>query len=423
MSATIAYLRNRNYTGIDDIDQLKADFYKAHIVVSYDAEVVDGKRRVIFTATKGMRSQKFDKITYECNGLILEAPTWNPLVVPCPMPKSSVNNETFSRMLNRSEYKVYKITDGTIFYVYYWNASWRISTARGLDMAQVVLNGFTYEKLISDVLAHYATTWQAFTGTLNTAAAYSFVFSHSELHPFMSENNGPTLMFIHRTTVEDGKIIFDRTSHGLPYSIAAQEELIAVPKLRQLYSSLATSLQNWLTTKKNPLFGYLFISTAPYRVGGDHSCVLLESSLMRMIRQSVYDRRFMEYGANRTLATVITGYLGPNRTTFIELFPQHAPLFAQLDTLQNGFVQDILRRLTITKLPADDEKATDLIAQKPVDADAVDYLANLVQKKITIKEQDADAERHVTGIINNTKYVGIYMDAIKATAAIEQSAI
>jgi hypothetical protein len=410
MSATIAYLRNRNYTGIDDIEKLKDDFYKAHIIVSYDAAITDGKRRVIFT--KGMRSQQFDKITYECNGLVLEAPTWNPLTVPCPMPKSSVNNELFNKILNRHEYKVYKITDGTIIYLYYWADQWRMSTARGLDMANVELNGLTYQKLFTDVLVRYNSDWQAFTSHLDQHSAYSFVFTHSEIHPFMGAEN-ERITFVHKTYVDNGKIVFDRINHGLPFDICVQDELVEVPKLRQIYSNLSTSLHNWLTTNKDPLFGYLFVSTAPFRTAGDHSCVLLESSLMRQIRQSVYDRRYMEFGPNRKLATVINGYLGPNRETFIKLFPQYLDIYTKLGEVQGNLVDGILNKLTSAKEEPTEAKSTVDVAEE-VKCDPVDYLAALVSKKITIDAtKQEEAGRHVTGIINNHKYTGVYMDLVK----------
>lgn len=404
MTATIAYLRNHKYNGLDDIDKIKDDFYKVHIVVSYDAKLVDGKRRVIFTATKGMRSQKFDRITYECNGLILEAPTWRPLTIPCPTPKTSVNNTTVSRLLNRGQYQIYKIMDGTVIYLYSWESDWYISTARGLDMAEVKLNGKKYRELFNDVLAPYETNYDDFTKQLDPNFSYSFVIRHKEIHPFTQPtDNG--LIFVHKIGyVVGGNMQIDRKEHDLTLPIPCQEE---VPgdnvKLSELYSSLSTSLDKWVSTKENPLFGYLLISTEPYRVGTDHSCVLLESNLMRSIRQFVYDRKYMEYGENRDLATVVHGFLSPHRKTFIALFPQYQPQFDKLDVLQQNLVALIMKR----NLAQPTEEKT--IDTPNVVADPVEYLLSAIQKKMTIDTNNPESQKHVLGIINHTCHTRLYM--------------
>jgi hypothetical protein len=428
MSATIAYLRNHNYNGIEDIEKLKTDFYKAYITVSYDADLIDGKRRVIFTANKGMRSQKFDKITYECNGLVLEAPTWNPLCIPCPMPKTSVNNEIVNRLLNRGQYKIYKITDGTVVYLYYWG-EWKISTARGIDMGNVVLNNKTYKSLLVDAAAKYVDSlapedrlitrtlspvqnseetesriWDEFTAVLDKKVAYSFVIRHPDIHPFMTDGSRG-LLFIQKTYVGDGQILFDRTAHGLPFAIPVQEELATEPKLRTIYSNLSSSLPSWLNTGKDPLFGYMLVSTAPYRAAGDHSCVLFESSLMRNIRQLVYDKKFMEYGTERLLATAVHAYLGNSRDIFIKLFPRYQSVYSALDSLQNRITSDILKYIEENGAPAQNEKdAIDM--QK---SSHVEFFAGIICKKITIDPTNAEANKHIYGVINNPKYTRLYI--------------
>jgi hypothetical protein len=402
MSATIAYLRNHKYNGIDDIEQIKNDFYKVYIKVSYDNKIINGKRKVIFTSTKGMRSQKFDKIIYECNGLVLEAPSWKPLNVPCPTPKISVKNEVVNKFLNQNKYQIYKISDGTLIYLYYWNGLWYISTARGLDMEKVKLNGHEYHKLLDDVLSKYSISFNDFTDLLDKNYSYSFVIRHPDIHPFTQENDD-SFIFVHRIGYNNSTIQINRSNHNLPLDIPYQEKITDEVKLHDLYSILSSSLHNWINTKTNTLFGYLLISTESYKVSGDHSCILLESSLMRQIRQFVYDKKFMEFGEDRELAIIVNGFLSPQKNIFIELFPQYQSYFTQLEIIQQNLIENILNNST------NEQKETIPI----VTADPVSYLTSVVQKKITLDTNDIElSKKHIYGIINHTSYIRLYLQML-----------
>jgi hypothetical protein len=193
----------------------------------------------------------------------------------------------------------------------------------------------------------------------------------------------------------------ERSSHNLPLPINCQEEILCEDmKFSDLRSSLDTALHNWLLNKKNPLFGYLLISTAPYKTGGDHSCVLLESSLMRQIRQFVYDRKFMGFKENREIAIIIHAFLGPTKNTFIKLFPQYQKVFDILTEIQNNLVEDIL------KLEVKEEN----LIENPIDPNVINYLGTIVRKKITINKLDVEtSKKHILGIINNSKHINSYI--------------
>lgn len=440
MSSTIAYLRNRKYTGLNDIEKIKNDFYQVHVTVSYDREIVNGKRRIIFTANKGMRSQKFDKIIYECNGLVLEAPTWNPLVVPCPTPKTSVNNVIVNKLLNQNNYSIYKVSDGTVIYLYFWNDSWHISTARGLDVLAIKFNDKTYLELMNEVLAKYETNYQEFTNSLNKNSSYSFVLRHNSIHQFAQEEDN-CLIFIHKIEINNGHIEFIRTTHELPYKIQYQEEIAGEIKLQELYSNLSTSLSNWLNTKKDPLFGYMLISNAPYKVGGDHSCILFKSSLVLQIERFLYDKKFMEYGKDRSVAVIVNGFLGSNNKIFTEILPQYKPEFERLTAIQEKLVSDILDNMvkmdksiingnniktgcdapgnnnqTVCVSPnnnGDNDKLNNL---ESIPNNHVQYFTELVKNKLksTINLVDVEnTKSHIKGIINNTKFTKIYISLSK----------
>jgi hypothetical protein len=414
MSSTIAYLRNRNYSGINDINDIKDDFKKVNITVSYDQNITNGVRRVIFTADKGMRSQKFDKITYECNGLILEAPNWNPLTIPCPTAKTSVNNDIANKLITRGEYNIYKITDGTVIYLYNWKNKWYISTTRGIDMANIKIGTLTYIDLLNDALAKYNTNFDEFVEKLDSENSYSFVIRHAVIHPFTpDEDEG--LIFVHTVTTKGGTIKFVRT-HKLPFDIPCQVEVSKGVKLRELYSDVYTALDKWVATKKDPLFGYMLISNQPFKTGGDHSCILLVSSLMYQIRKFAYDGPFMKYGEDRTLAIATYGFLGPRRKIFLDLFPRYKQIFERLEIVQDELANGILKYLQNSNNDSDDSNCINHTELSNVTKNHTEYLAKIVQKKLKTTLQDRDSETvlvHVLGIINSTTHANIYMDLLK----------
>jgi hypothetical protein len=178
-------------------------------------------------------------------------------------------------------------------------------------------------------------------------------------------------------------------------------------KLHEIYSSLSTSLHSWLSTKQNPLFGYLLISTEPYKVGGDHSCVLLESSLMRQIRQFVYDKKYMDFGEHRELAIIINGFLNTQKDVFIQLFPQYQSYFTQLENIQNELVENILNKIMLSDITVMDEN------MPLVEAQPVNYLSSIIRKKITLDVNDKEvSKKHINGIINNTSYTRLYIQML-----------
>lgn len=403
MLATTKYLLNRNYTGIEDIEELKNDFYKYRIVVSYDAELINGKRRLIFSSTKGMRSQKFDKITYECNGLILESGTWKPISIPCPTQKSSVNNNIVSKLIDNKKYDIYEVLNGTIVYLYYWNDMWNISTTRGLNMNNVKANKKTYLEMFNDILNQYDNTFQDFCNLLNKNTSYAFIIEHPNLHFHLDGTNKYNITFVHKAVINDDLTIYiNRNSHELLLNIPYQKKVDLNINLKDIYSNLSKSLDQWKDNKKDPLYGYILFLNDKYTSGGDHSCLLLESNLMRNIRQFAYDRKYNEFGNDKENSVITHAFLGPNKKLFIELFPQYLDKYNKLEEVQNLLCQQIENQ----NEKSDNLEEKNNPIDKKIENNCIQYLIDEIKSKITLDKKNYI---HIKPFINNVKYIQIYL--------------
>lgn len=410
MLATIAYLQKNNYNGIDDIKELRSDFWSVGISVSYDPILsANGTRKLIFTSTKGMRTQKFDKIACECNGLILEAPTWNILNVPTPTPLTSVNNTVLNRLLTQNKYNIYKIIDGTMIYLYHWEGKWYISTARGLDMENVQINGHSYIDLLTDVINIYGHSFNSFTDLLDIEFSYAFIICNNKIHPFVSNINSIT--FVHKANQLDGNYNINRDAHGISLNIPYQYKLTTTIKMRDLYSTLSAAVSNW-NNEQEPLFGYLLIAKTNLKQNMEHYCVLLESSLLRQIRQFIYDKKFMDYGAYRELASIIAAYISPKRQLFLDMFPIYSEAYKIIEDVQKDTVNNIYAKLITGEIlnPLNDQSSKRLEILNNVGIDPIEYLTECVRKKLTLTNiKPEDARTHIYNIINDATYINIHI--------------
>jgi hypothetical protein len=126
---------------------------------------------------------------------------------------------------------------------------------------------------------------------------------------------------------------------------------------------------------------------------------------MRNIRQLVYDRKFMEYGADRPLATAVHAYLGNSRDLFIKLFPRYRAVYDELDAMQSAIATEILGLIEAGKILTQDEKSA--IDKQELSPAAL--FAETICKKITIDPANAEANKHIYGMINNPKYTRLYV--------------
>ena len=418
MLETIKYLKQNKYNGLDDIEKLKKDFLEINIKISYDSKITNNTRRIIFTSSKSLRTHNFGKITYECNGLILQAPDWKVLCASTPTPKTNVKNSVVSDGLQKNIYKLYEITDGTVINLYYWNSEWKISSARGIDMTDVELptaDNKTYKELLTDILTNMKyKTYQAFTDILDNNKSYTFIIKHPILHKFRPEL---LLKFVHSYDKKIYKYIYDEDQ----FIHIKQKEIQQIP-LKNIYKNLKSAFDDYVNNK-NVLYGYILISN--YKNATNHSYIVLESNLLRFIRQSLYDQKFIQYGNYKNIAVDVYAFLSstPYKNNYLNLFPEKKELFDKFKNMHSllvGTIKSILQSIKNATLKPEDLNSSsvkNLESCKSSDElfDNIGlYFANEIKSLINYANyEESVLDIHINKIILNTSYTTIYIHFYK----------
>jgi hypothetical protein len=162
MVILIEYLHENKFNGIEDINKIKKELYKKNVTVSYDKEVYSGTRRVIFTHAKTSRNKTQEDFMEECNGLILQAPTWNPLCIPLPSPKTNYKPSLVNQLLDKQDYKIFKMNDGTTINMYHYNDKWVLSSTHGIEINNLSFTNLNYQTILQECLAKVGLEYEEF---------------------------------------------------------------------------------------------------------------------------------------------------------------------------------------------------------------------------------------------------------------------
>jgi hypothetical protein len=331
-------------------DNIRTTFYKKGILSSYHPE--DG--RMVFYLSKNQRFNEEPKTTNldlwrECNGLVIDTKNLNILTTPPESVRSNVDATTVNTNMSKDLYDIYLVDDGTLISMYYWKPlkSWRISTARSYDNTDSKWGSSTYSEIFRNLLAINNTTEQKFYDSLDKQSSYTFGFKHSSMHPFQegswsyinklwfiqSAKNG----VISNEFANDVLKIPNQTKYEFPEGVQQTT--------KYLFSKLNHSLDEFVNAR-TVLYGFI-LRTKNNKETGDHSNILLESSLLQKIRQLYYHSRFNEVAKemkyDRDLYIVTYSYLNINsHSIFINLFPQYIPLYKKLDSITATLVNQVM---------------------------------------------------------------------------------
>ena len=322
----------------DDSKTIRESLYKFGIKVSYDPD------RLIFTALPKVKNSIKHEFVQECNGLILDRKTFDPLVIPTRTMRNFINANIATKNLNKGLYKIFKARDGTMFNMYWWKSHWCISTARGYDMNGVKWNGqSTYQELIEDCLAQYNTDWKTFTDSLNKKYCYSFGFSHNKCHKFNAAKS--SLWFVMRVNLDKNHQYYLYSYENNIFEFETQEKYTAhVNSIRDLYKIAQTSLEKYI---KDPTsegcLGFILRSN-DFSQTGFHSDLLIESSLMMAVRRTWYDRSISTLCLARQWDkdTYVTTSVFLNKYSnedFLTLFPEYKTTFAKYHEILDRLVK------------------------------------------------------------------------------------
>ena len=323
-----------------DFNEARASLYKMGIKTTFNDNFV------LFSMVHVYKKTLDNILQSECNGLILSRADWRAVVVPPKSLQFNLNTNLTNEFLQKNYYVVYPAYNGTCFNLYVEQTAnepgkWQMSTANGINMADVVLNdGKTLAQYVNEAAGGH---WAEFINKLDPTQCYSFGFSHPNYHPMTDK---PALWFIQSVGISPTMAGYLQVSRE-PFAelnlvqCGMQAPIEAILNIEQLYELSAKSEDAYYRTGvKN--YGYILRSTVPET--GLNSDLYIESRLMKKIRQCWYDSAAVQMCINRKLPkqTVIPlmNYLMGNEADFCRLF-NYEEEFTKYTALTNSLVNVI----------------------------------------------------------------------------------
>lgn len=323
---TLSFLEKKSNK---DVEYIRSFLYKNYIKTHIE-DVDSDKKRMIFMSNKS-QSDFNNPITNECNGLIMEygINKFKALVIPILKLNNNYKKKEVKKFYNDGLYTLHKIIDGTNVNLYYYNDSWRISTANGYDVTDLVfVNGKTYGYILQELLTENV---EFSFDKLVKHKCYSLIFTYTDYHIFKNNKNSVTLIqSVDLNDFNDKKIM--SISYTDQIGIPIMESITLERNIDNLMNNVYHAYNNYV--KHDTIdFGYILRSKKPQVTKGS-SHILMESSLMSSIRKSIYNNRtysaliqsdeLKEYGMtyNALKLHALESYLSINQISkFTKLFP------------------------------------------------------------------------------------------------------
>jgi hypothetical protein len=178
------FLSNKNEK---DIPNIRKYLYKNYIkTVIENTNNVDENRMILIG--NRFKSDFNNPISFECNGAIVsynrKENKWKTLVVPTELFNSQkICKEELNNHIKNMDYTLYKVYDGTIVNIYYFNEGWRISTNKAYDATNLI---FTENKTYNDILEELFTYYKDFNiNRLDINKCYTICFKYEKFHTFI----------------------------------------------------------------------------------------------------------------------------------------------------------------------------------------------------------------------------------------------
>lgn len=331
-----------NKLGNKDPAIIRSSIYERGILSTYDPT---GTRMVFYTS-KNQRFNESDDLNLECNGLVMDIKNMKSLVIPPLTYRSNIVPSVVNGFLENNLYDVSYVNDGTTFNLYWWDDSWCISTTRSYDLTDKKWGNLSYRQLIKNTLGDRE---EKFYNSLDVNKSYTFGLRHSDLHPFKEGLNtyDNKIWFIQSVSLDDQNIISYDCDNFIEFGIKKQETIkYPINNVKTLFKQLNDALNNYLYKKSDPLYGFILRSRDIDKTGS-HSNILLESTLLKKIRQLYYHSSFniisQDRGYDRNTFILIHAYLDINRCMYFkQLFPQFNHLIDNLNNITTALVNNII---------------------------------------------------------------------------------
>lgn len=328
----------------DVINSVRNNLSELGIRCNYDPPESKDNRMLIYTKYISRLNQHIAK---DCNGVIFDYQTWEPICVPPMAVKPNYNPNNVNR--NFDKYKIYKAEDGTVVSLYYYNSQWCISTVRGIQMNDVIWQGISYMDALVSVLGEYKEfDWEQ----LDKSVTYTLGFTYPGMHASARKKAWFICGTESKTFVQDWKM-----NIGLPGQTEYKAESL-------------DELLRKCEDEKNTDVGYIL--RAP--ISMPDSSVFLETVKMRRIRKLVYDRRLYseldKFKLDKTKYLLTLAFADETRRKpWLEIFPHDAPIIQKMDELSKDVILKVSNMTAETAKSGTRDTATCIFNQLAIHRD------------------------------------------------------
>jgi hypothetical protein len=303
--------------------------------------------RILFHAQHNYKNSDLQYIS-EANGLILQRSTYKPLVVPPRTLRHNLDTNVVNRFLVSNFYTIYAAVDGTTVNLYYWNGRWTFSTAKGISMNDVKWHDLTYEEMFIQALETHGYTWETFLSMLDENYSYTFIMRHPSIHKFNNQQaHLYFVQYVNLATTSDKylKVYNINTTLNIP----TQDTIpyIEIKNMSTLYRKAVNALDHY---KKTGEICYGFIlRSVDILITQEHSDLYVESSLMKYIRKTWYDKDLInscnKNNWNKEKIVTLTAFLVDKgkRSDFYTLFPQYRSMLTDYENLTNLLIDKVIQ--------------------------------------------------------------------------------
>lgn len=375
--------------------------------------------RIILSAKR--KEADFSSLLYrQLNGLVLSN-TWQVLSIPSMSFHRNVSQQFV--IGNLPKYEVYEIRDGTVVTLYYYNDSWRMSSANGYDVGNYTwVSDCTYTTAIDDLAKQYPNFSFA---KLNPRVCYTIGFRHTMFHPLINDpqgmwliqacnldiannvvisQNGETLPIIHRELPDIGL----PTQKPLAFTISPQDIYNRITadneSAKQSYLSMLAS------GTARPHYGYFLRCK-----DGSLPDIMLPSNLLTTLQNTIYDlprkrrphetpithKNRLDYVCLRAYLSVFTKF------EFITMFPQFSQLYENFDTLFNKLTNRVVALST-------DGPAPTPLADPKLEALAKKLADHILRTQACVQSPEGVAI--VQDFMRDRRFLEVFFTAFIATA-------
>lgn len=285
-----------------DIPNIRKYLYKNYIKTVIENTNDDNFNRMILIGNR-FKSDFKNPISFECNGAIVcydkNENRWKTLVVPTELFNSQhLCKEELNKNIKNLEYTLYKVYDGTIINLYYYNGGWRISTNKAYDATNLTfIENKTYNNVLEELFSYYT---DFNINRLNINKCYTICFRYSQFHTFIEPNlkNQNKLILIQSVDLlalnNEKKIIINYNEDiGIP--VSQQYTLFGEYNLKNINNILYNEINRYKKNLKSPSYepNYgIILRSHNFNKTGAYSNILLESNLMMKIRNLIYNYSF-----------------------------------------------------------------------------------------------------------------------------------